>query len=320
MTTDIPFNEAPEGASAAEGSLFNKGPKGPSAAEGSLFNKGPKGPSAAEGSSSAEGSLFNKGPKGPSAAEGSLFNKGPKGPSAAEGSSSAEGSYVLQAKAVGRDYQQGDSLLPVLRDTNVAVKAGEKLAVVGVSGSGKTTLLNLLGGLDDPSAGSVTVCGTDWQGLGVSARAKWRNQHVGFVYQFHHLLGEFSALENVALPCLIGGASVAEAQQRAEELLGKVGLGDRLKHKPSELSGGERQRVAIARALVTSPSVVLMDEPTGNLDPGTAGVILDLLLTLNQTLNISFVVVTHDPAIAARMDRQVNLIDGQLVELETAVV
>jgi lipoprotein-releasing system ATP-binding protein len=226
----------------------------------------------------------------------------------------------LQAKGVGRDYQQGDSLLPVLRDTNVAVKAGEKLAVVGVSGSGKTTLLNLLGGLDDPTAGTVSVCGADWQGLGVSARAKWRNQHVGFVYQFHHLLGEFSALENVALPCLIGGASVAEAQQRAEELLGKVGLGDRLKHKPAELSGGERQRVAIARALVTSPSVVLMDEPTGNLDPGTAGVILDLLLTLNKTLNISFVVVTHDPAIAARMDRQVNLIDGQLVELETAVV
>jgi len=249
-----------------------------------------------------------------------LFNEAPEGASAAEGSSSAEGSYVLQAKGVGRDYQQGDSLLPVLRDTNVAVKAGEKLAVVGVSGSGKTTLLNLLGGLDDPTAGTVSVCGADWQGLGVSARAKWRNQHVGFVYQFHHLLGEFSALENVALPCLIGGASVAEAQQRAEALLSTVGLGDRLKHKPSELSGGERQRVAIARALVTSPSVVLMDEPTGNLDPGTAGVILDLLLTLNKTLNISFVVVTHDPAIAARMDRQVNLIDGQLVELETAVV
>jgi len=260
---------------------------------------------------------LNESPLGDSAAEGSSFAKGS---SAAEGSSSAEGSCVLQAKGVGRDYQQGDSLLPVLRDTNLAIKAGEKLAVVGVSGSGKTTLLNLLGGLDDPTAGSVTVCGVDWQGLGVSARAKWRNQHVGFVYQFHHLLGEFSALENVALPCLIGGASVAEAQQRAEALLGKVGLGDRLKHKPSELSGGERQRVAIARALVTSPSVVLMDEPTGNLDPGTAGVILDLLLTLNQTLNISFVVVTHDPAIAARMDRQVNLIDGQLVELEAAVV
>lgn len=228
--------------------------------------------------------------------------------------------YVLEARAVGRDYYQGEVLVPVLRDTHIAVKPGEKLAVVGVSGSGKTTLLNLLGGLDDPSAGTVMVCGTDWQQLSVSERASWRNKHVGFVYQFHHLLGEFSALENVALPCLIGGASVAESRQRAQQLLNKVGLADRLQHKPAELSGGERQRVAIARALVTSPSVVLMDEPTGNLDPGTAEVILDLLLELNQSLNLAFVVVTHDPAIAARMDRQVNLINGRLVELEAAVV
>ena len=227
---------------------------------------------------------------------------------------------VLLASGLSRIYQQADTQLSVLEGISLQINQGEKLAIVGVSGSGKTTLLNLLGGLDDPNGGSVEVCGRDWSIQGTSARAAWRNQHVGFVYQFHHLLGEFSALENVALPCLIGGASVAEAQQRAEELLCKVGLGDRLKHKPAELSGGERQRVAIARALVTSPSVVLMDEPTGNLDPGTAGVILDLLLTLNQTLNISFVVVTHDPAIAARMDRQVNLIDGQLVELETGVV
>ncbi len=228
--------------------------------------------------------------------------------------------YVLEARAVGRDYYQGEVLVPVLRDTHIVVRPGEKLAVVGVSGSGKTTLLNLLGGLDDPTAGTVMVCGTDWQQLSVSHRASWRNKHVGFVYQFHHLLGEFSALENVALPCLIGGASVAEARQRAQQLLDKVGLADRVQHKPAELSGGERQRVAIARALVTSPSVVLMDEPTGNLDPGTAEVILDLLLELNQSLNLAFVVVTHDPAIAARMDRQVNLINGQLVELEAAVV
>ncbi len=228
--------------------------------------------------------------------------------------------FVLEAVNIGRDYSQGETLLPVLCDLNINVKAGEKLAVVGVSGSGKTTLLNLLGGLDDPTAGRVNVCGQDWKGVDASARAQWRNQHVGFVYQFHHLLGEFSALENVALPCLIGGASVAESQQRATELLAKVGLADRVDHKPAELSGGERQRVAIARALVTSPSVVLMDEPTGNLDPHTAGVILDLLLALNQSLQISFVVVTHDPAIAARMDRTVKLVDGQLLEAEPAVV
>jgi lipoprotein-releasing system ATP-binding protein len=232
---------------------------------------------------------------------------------------------VLEAENVGRDYSQGEALLSVLCDLNISVKAGEKLAVVGVSGSGKTTLLNLLGGLDDPTAGKVNVCGQDWTDIDASARAQWRNKHVGFVYQFHHLLGEFSALENVALPCLIGGASVAESQQRAAELLAKVGLADRVDHKPAELSGGERQRVAIARALVTSPSVVLMDEPTGNLDPQTANVILDLLLELNQSLHISFVVVTHDPAIAARMDRTVKLvegklIDGQLSEAEPAVV
>ncbi len=228
--------------------------------------------------------------------------------------------FVLEAQAVGRNYYQGETLLPVLRDLNIRVKTAEKLAVVGVSGSGKTTLLNLLGGLDDPTVGTVNVCGQDWKSVDASARAQWRNKHVGFVYQFHHLLGEFSALENVALPCLIGGASVTESQRRATELLAKVGLAERIHHKPAELSGGERQRVAIARALVTSPSVVLMDEPTGNLDPQTAGVILDLLLELNQSLHISFVVVTHDPAIAARMDRTVKLIDGQLLETEPEVV
>ena len=228
--------------------------------------------------------------------------------------------FVLEAQAVGRNYYQGETLLPVLRDLNIRVKTAEKLAVVGVSGSGKTTLLNLLGGLDDPTVGTVNVCGQDWKSVDASARSQWRNKHVGFVYQFHHLLGEFSALENVALPCLIGGASVTESQRRATELLAKVGLAERIHHKPAELSGGERQRVAIARALVTSPSVVLMDEPTGNLDPQTAGVILDLLLELNQSLHISFVVVTHDPAIAARMDRTVKLIDGQLLETEPEVV
>jgi lipoprotein-releasing system ATP-binding protein len=226
---------------------------------------------------------------------------------------------VLIASDLHRSYQQagGDIDLAVLQGVNLQIEPGENLAIIGVSGSGKTTLLNLLGGLDDPDAGSVRLCGADWQSLDASQRASWRNQHLGFVYQFHHLLAEFSALENVALPLLIGGASVAQASERAEELLGRVGLAERLQHQPAELSGGERQRVAIARALVTQPALVLMDEPTGNLDPHTADSMLDLLMELNQTLSISTVIVTHDPAIAARMDRAVRLVDGIL---EPAIV
>jgi lipoprotein-releasing system ATP-binding protein len=222
---------------------------------------------------------------------------------------------ILLASGLSRIYQQADTQLSVLEGISLQINQGEKLAIVGVSGSGKTTLLNLLGGLDDPNSGSVEVCGRDWSILDTSARAAWRNQHVGFVYQFHHLLGEFSALENVALPCLIGGASVAAARNRASKLLARVGLGERLNHQPAALSGGERQRVAIARALVTEPSVVLMDEPTGNLDPTTAASILDLLDELNASLDICFVVVTHDPAIAARMDRTVKLENGTLVDI-----
>ena len=224
---------------------------------------------------------------------------------------------VLVASGLSRYYQQGGTELMVLQGLDLRIERGEKLAVIGVSGSGKTTLLNLLGGLDDPDAGSVEVCERDWSKLGATQRAGWRNQHVGFVYQFHHLLGEFSALENVSLPLLIGQSSVADARRRATAVLQRVGLGHRLDHQPSELSGGERQRVAIARALVTEPSLVLMDEPTGNLDPHTAESMLDLLIELNQALDISFVVVTHDPAIAARMDRTVRLVDGVL---ETLVV
>jgi len=221
---------------------------------------------------------------------------------------------ILVARGLKRDYQQAgaDNVLSVIRNVDLDIMQGEKLAVVGVSGSGKTTLLNLLGGLDDASAGSVVLGGKAWLDLSPSERAAWRNQHVGFVYQFHHLLGEFSALENVALPCLIGGDTVAQSKDYATELLSKVGLGDRLLHRPAELSGGERQRVAIARALVRSPSLVLMDEPTGNLDPKTADSVLDLLISLNRDLNISFVVVTHDPLIARRLDRTVTLIDGHL--------
>lgn len=226
---------------------------------------------------------------------------------------------VLIASDLHRSYQQagGDIDLAVLQGVNLQIEPGENLAIIGVSGAGKTTLLNLLGGLDDPDAGSVRLCGADWQSLDASQRASWRNQHLGFVYQFHHLLAEFSALENVALPLLIGGASVAQASERAEGLLGRVGLAERLQHQPAELSGGERQRVAIARALVTQPALVLMDEPTGNLDPHTADSMLDLLMELNQTLGISTVIVTHDPAIAARMDRAVRLVDGIL---EPAIV
>ena len=219
---------------------------------------------------------------------------------------------VLVARDLARSYEQAGNDLSVLQGINLEIEKGEKLAIIGVSGSGKTTLLNVLGGLDDPNAGSVVVCDRDWQGLDTSERAAWRNQHVGFVYQFHHLLAEFSALENVALPLLIGGVSVKESRQRATDLLTRVGLGERLQHRPAALSGGERQRVAIARALVTQPSVVLMDEPTGNLDPHTAASMLDLLMELNETLGISFIMVTHDPAIAARMDRTVCLVDGRL--------
>jgi lipoprotein-releasing system ATP-binding protein len=221
---------------------------------------------------------------------------------------------VLVASDLHRSYQQAgsDQDLAVLQGVNLQIQQGEKIAIIGVSGSGKTTLLNVLAGLDDPNTGSVQLCGSDWQHLDATQRASWRNQHLGFVYQFHHLLAEFSALENVALPLLIGGASVAQASERAEELLARVGLAERLQHQPAELSGGERQRVAIARALVTQPAVVLMDEPTGNLDPHTAASMLDLLMELNQTLGISTVMVTHDPAIAGRMDRTVRLVDGAL--------
>jgi len=224
------------------------------------------------------------------------------------------GKPILTARELRRDYQQGNTnrTLSVIRKVDLDILSGEKLAIVGVSGSGKTTLLNLLGGLDNPCAGSVTLKGKEWGGLNATERAAWRNCHVGFVYQFHHLLGEFTALENVAMPCLIGGNSVAEARQNASELLSMVGLGERLEHRPAELSGGERQRVAIARALVRKPSLVLMDEPTGNLDPKTADSVLDLLINLNQELNISFAVVTHDPLIAQQLDRTVTLKDGCL--------
>jgi lipoprotein-releasing system ATP-binding protein len=220
---------------------------------------------------------------------------------------------VLKATNLRRDYQQGDaaSVLKVIKGIDLEIIQGEKLAIVGVSGSGKSTLLNLMGGLDNPSHGSVILKGKDWKDLDPTQRAAWRNQHIGFVYQFHHLLDEFTALENVCLPVLIAG-DAEKSKAYAEELLDRVGLSERLHHRPSELSGGERQRVAIARALARKPSLVLMDEPTGNLDPKTAESVLKLLMELNEELKISFVVVTHDPHIARQLDRTISLVDGVL--------
>ena len=227
---------------------------------------------------------------------------------------------ILTADSVMREYSQGGTSIPVLSGVNLSVGHGEKVAIVGASGSGKTTLLNLLGGLDDPDKGRIAVNDKSWTNLGASERAIWRNQHIGFVYQFHHLLNEFSALENVALPLLIGDCSVNKSRQQATSLLERVGLGHRLNHTPAELSGGERQRVAVARALVNEPSVVLMDEPTGNLDPITAKTMLELLLDLNQSLGIAFVLVTHDDNIAQQMDRTVILEMGQLKLRESVIV
>jgi lipoprotein-releasing system ATP-binding protein len=219
---------------------------------------------------------------------------------------------VISCRHLRKSYTQGPQQVDVLLDINLDVRPAECVAIVGSSGSGKTTLLNLLGGLDTPSGGEIYVAGQDLSRLSESERGLLRNRYLGFVYQFHHLLGEFSALENVAMPLLIGGQSSREAYPRASELLSEVGLSHRLNHKPSELSGGERQRVAIARALVASPRCVLMDEPTGNLDRRTAEGIHTLMQTLNKSLQTSFVVVTHDERFAASLDRVLVLNQGTL--------
>ncbi len=219
---------------------------------------------------------------------------------------------VLSCRNVSKTFTEGDLSVEVLNGVSLEIVSGERVAIVGASGSGKSTLLHLLGGLDLPTQGEVRVCEQDLSVMGEADRGHLRNHKLGFIYQFHHLLMEFSALENVAMPLLIRGVSVEEASQAATDLLEKVGLGARLRHKPAELSGGERQRTAIARALITKPVCVLADEPTGNLDHKTAEQVYELMLQLNEELNTSIVMVTHDLQMAGRMSRVLHLEDGKL--------
>ena len=222
-------------------------------------------------------------------------------------------SSVLACRQLTKTFGEGEVALEILRDINFSIEAGERIAIMGTSGSGKSTLLHLLGGLDEPSSGDVSIAGKSLASMSQVQLGRLRNRSLGFIYQFHHLLPEFTALENVAMPLLVGGVNTVQAREEAESLLARVGLSARLTHKPSELSGGERQRAAVARALVTRPACVLADEPTGNLDRQNAEQVYALMLELNQELGTSLLLATHDPQIADSMDRVVRLEDGYLI-------
>jgi lipoprotein-releasing system ATP-binding protein len=227
---------------------------------------------------------------------------------------------VMRAEKLAKTYAEGKMKTPVFDGLDLSVQAGETVAIVGASGAGKSTLLHLLGGLDTPTAGEVYVAGQQMSKLSNAARGKLRNSALGFVYQFHHLLPEFTALENVMMPVMLGGTDVKGAAQRAKALLEKVGLGHRIEHKPGELSGGERQRAAVARALVNQPACVLGDEPTGNLDEKTAATVFELMLELNRAQKTSLVLVTHDRRLARKLDRVLELHEGRLRELSASDV
>lgn len=220
--------------------------------------------------------------------------------------------HIISTQALSKSYTDGSNTIDILQDINLSIAQGERLAIIGPSGSGKSTLLHLLGGLDKPTSGKILIKNTSWHALNEGKRCQVRNQNLGFIYQFHHLLPEFTALENVSMPLLLAHRRVTQCQQKAQNMLHLVGLESRIHHKPAQLSGGERQRVAIARALVHQPHCVLADEPTGNLDQATANKVFSVMLELNEKMNTALVIVTHDLALARRMDRVMVLGEGRL--------